>query len=337
MRSRIINIFILGFLTSISSCNTKVEENSEPVSSLPKKRVDVPIFNADSAYFFVGKQVGFGPRVPNSKAHREAGDYFISTLERYGADVVVQSFEVMTFDDNKLYLRNIIASFFPEKNKRILLAAHWDTRPYADKDDDPDRRMEPLDGANDGASGVAVLLEIARTFHESSVKPNVGIDIILFDGEDWGELYSGSRRAPAGDLESWWCLGSQYWSRNKHEPNYSAYYGILLDMVGAKNAQFPVEGLSNEYAGKVVRKIWDWGNALGYGHLFIYDKKSEIEDDHKYVNKIAKIPMVDIVHYDQENGYFGDFHHSHKDNLDLIDKEVLKGVGETLLYVVYHE
>lgn len=319
----------------LGSCSTEKTEVVQP--KLPVKTVDVPDFNADSAYNFIRIQVDFGPRVPNTKEHRRAGDYLVSTLESYGAEVMEQKFEATSFDNNKLYLRNIIASFYPEKKKRILLAAHWDTRPFADKDEDESRRNEPIDGANDGASGVGVLLEIARSINESNIAPQVGIDILLFDGEDWGELNFTSRKATPPGLDSWYCLGSQYWSKNKHKPNYSAYYGILLDMVGAKNAQFPMEGLSRQYAGQVAKNIWDWGNAIGHGNLFIYDKKSSIIDDHKYVNEDANIPMVNIVHYDSENGYFGDFHHSHKDNMDIIDKNVLKGVGETLLYVIYHE
>ena len=208
---------------------------------------------------------------------------------------------------------------------------------FADKDEQIERREDPIDGANDGASGVAVLLEIARVIHAAEEKPEVGIDIILFDGEDWGERNDGPKTSPSGGLESWWCLGSQHWSKNKHLKNYSAYYGILLDMVGGRNAQFRMEGLSDQYAGKVVKKIWDWGNALGHGMLFVYEKEMEIMDDHKFVNEVAMIPTVNIVHFEPPYGYFGDFHHTHKDNLNLIDKEVLRAVGETVLYVIYHE
>ncbi len=337
MKNKLYVVMLSAWVVIAFSCQRKAADLEDTVSKLPEKRVEVPVFSADSAYNFVEKQVNFGPRVPNSKAHRITGDYLVKKLKSYGAEVTEQRFEATTFDNETLYLRNIIAGFFPEKQKRILLAAHWDTRPFADKDEDEARRNEPIDGANDGASGVAVLLEIGRKLHENPEKPEVGVDIIFFDGEDWGELNSGPRKRTPQGLDSWWCLGSQYWSKNKHLPNYSAYYGILVDMVGARNAQFHVEGLSSNYAGKVVKKIWNWGNALGYSHLFVYDKKPAITDDHKYVNEIARIPMVNIVHYDQEYGYFGDFHHSHKDNLELIDKNVLKGVGETLLYVIYHE
>src|SRR5690606_17278509 len=167
----------------VFSCGREKEKKANSTEK-PARIVNVPTFNADSAYYFVQKQVDFGPRVPNTPAHRQAGDYFIKTLESFGAVVQVQEFESTTFDGKKLKLRNIIASYFPEKTKRILLAAHWDTRPFADKDDQ--NKEKPIDGANDGGSGVGVLLEIARVLKDNT-PPEVGIDIILFDGEDWGE------------------------------------------------------------------------------------------------------------------------------------------------------
>jgi len=327
-------IWIAVILGLIGCDQSKKIEN---VSTLPEKRVDVPGFNADTAYWFVEKQLSFGPRVPNTQSHRKAGDYLVSTLEGYGAKVIEQRFQATTFDNQNLALRNIIASFNPGETKRILLAAHWDTRPYADKDEDESKRSLPIDGANDGASGVAVLLEIARVLSTSATKPGVGIDMILFDGEDWGDLIYEQKPATPATLQSWYCLGSQHWSSNKHVANYSAYYGILLDMVGAKNATFPMEGTSMKYAPSVTKKVWDWGNSLGYGNMFIYDRKAGITDDHTFVNEKGKIPMIDIVHYDEANGYFGETHHSHKDNISVIDKMVLLGVGETLLYVLYHE
>jgi glutaminyl-peptide cyclotransferase len=230
--------FLLLSALLVVSCGRNQEQKKEPET--PPKVVAVPEFNADSAYFFIEKQVAFGPRVPNTAPHRKAGEYFISTFKKYGATVTTQDFTATTFDNQKLNLRNIIATFYPEKTKRILLAAHWDTRPFADKDSE--KRNAAFDGANDGASGVGVLLEIARVMSQQAA-PDVGIDMILFDGEDWGEKdgEQGTHPLPNG-LAEWWCLGSQYWSKNKHKPNYSAYYGILLDMVGGKNAQFAREG-----------------------------------------------------------------------------------------------
>lgn len=296
-----------------------------------KLLVQAPSFNADSAYAFVKAQVDFGPRVPNSIEHVAAGDYFVETLNGYGAEVKEQKFNATTFDGVEVSLRNIFAAFNKSATKRILLATHWDSRPFADKD--PDAPEKAMEAANDGASGVGVLLEIARVISEKS--PNVGVDILLFDGEDWGEKHDmGYVKTPA-NLETWWCLGSQYWSKNKG--GYSAYYGILLDMVGAKGAQFHIEGISNTYAPKIVRNIWTTASTIGYGNYFIHKQQPAITDDHKFVNEIAKIPMVDIVHFDPTHGYFGDYHHTHKDNMELIDKRTLKAVGQTILAVIYNE
>ena len=338
MRTTLYYIIVFLGLFGCSSDKSKATRESE----IPSKVVAVPAFNADSAYSFVQKQVDFKPRIPNSEAHKKAGDYFINQFKAYGASVIVQDFEATSYDNTRLYLRNIIASFNPQVKKRILLAAHWDTRPFADKD--PENPKVLFDGANDGASGVGVLLEVARVISQST-PPEVGVDIILFDGEDWGydtstsaKLYNSTAdiKLPK-NLDSWWCLGSQYWSKNKHVANYSAYYGILLDMVGAKNAVFVREGTSMEYAPGIVDKVWKAAGQLGYGHIFVNKREGAITDDHVFVNVNAKIPMINIVHYDAVEGFFGDFHHSTKDNMEIISRETLLAVGSTILQVIYYE
>lgn len=312
----------------IFSCGSKEKKD------IPRKTITVPKFNNDSAYSFIEKQVKFGPRVPNTKAHRETGDYLVAQFKRLGAIVTTQEFEATTFDNQKINLRNIIASFSPEKQKRVLFAAHWDTRPFADKD--KEKKDAPFDGANDGASGVGILLEIARVMEKDSLQ--VGVDIILFDGEDWGEKEGQAADGEFPDgLRSWWCLGSQYWATHKHKAGYSAYYGVLLDMVGAKRAHFYREGGSLGYAPRIVAKVWDEAERLGYSDFFIKQNQGAITDDHVFVNELAKIPMIDIVDFQPGIGYFGDYHHTQKDNLDLISKETLGAVGNTLLNVLYYE
>lgn len=324
-------IIVAGAIALAACSGNKKQDETKP-----ERIVDVPKASADSAYYFVKKQVDFGPRVPNTSSHRKAGDYFIETFRKYGAQVHVQEFQTRSFDGQKLNLRNIIASYYPEKQKRILLASHWDTRPFADKDQT--KRNAPLDGANDGASSAGVLLEIARILH-SSKAPDVGVDIILFDGEDWGEP-EGAQSAdqlPSGYKE-WWCLGSQYWSTHKHKPNYTAYYGILLDMVGAHDAKFYREGTSLEFAPTVVDLVWKRAAKLGYSKIFVPQNTVPITDDHYFVNTVAKIPMIDIIHHDPTSpGFFGDFHHTTKDNMELISAETLAIVTEVVLAVVYHE
>lgn len=327
-------LFCLALMLALVSCGPDRDKASSHSAIATEGEVEMPVFNADSAFFFVQQQVNFGPRIPNTKAHQAAADFLVTRLTHYGAEVTVQEFESITFDNQKINLKNIIASFYPDRKKRILLAAHWDTRPFADKDKEQPNAL--FDGANDGGSGVGVLLEIARLLHGSEGPP-VGIDIILFDGEDWGEKISSGHMPLPSHLDSWWCLGSQHWSKHKHQANYSAYYGILLDMVGAKNARFYRESLSLAYAPRIVEKVWNAAEKLGYSHIFVKKNQGELIDDHKYVNEIAKIPMIDIVGYDPATGSFGSFHHTRADNIDLIDKEILAAVGRTVLYVLYHE
>lgn len=314
------------------ACQSNPSETTVEAPPTPKY---VPNFNADSAYAYTEAQVAFGARVPNSTAHRECRDYLVSKLEQFGAEVQLQSFEATAYNGTTLNLSNIIATYQPDRSKRILLAAHWDTRPYADKDSV--RTEEPILGANDGASGVAVLLEMARMMNRDSL-PDVGVDIIFFDGEDYGEPEDYDELQPESSQQVYWCLGSQHWAKNKHEPRYSAYYGILLDMVGAKNATFYQEGVSRQAAPSIVKRIWDAAHQLGYGQYFIYKDSPDIIDDHVYVNYQAKIPMVDIIEHDPaSNFYFAYYHHTHADDMDIISRETLKAVGETVMYVVYQE
>lgn len=322
-------LWLFIFLTVFSTCTIEKDKVTEQTI-----KVDVPAFNPDSAYFFIDRLVKFGPRIPNSEAHHFAEDYLFNQLSISGASVTKQEFVAATFDNQKLDLSNIIASFNTKASKRILLAAHWDTRPFADKDTQ-DKNAQ-FEGANDGASGVGILLEVARILSQQD-SLSIGIDIILFDGEDWGEREGDQNSDLPEGLDSWWCLGSQYWSKNKHKKNYTASYGILLDMVGARRSQFFREGESMKYAPKVVDKVWSMANHLGYSDYFVKQNVPSIIDDHLYVNQFAKIPMIDIVHYQTGIGFFGEYHHSTKDNMSLISKETLMAVGTTLLYIIYNE
>lgn len=333
----VILLFSFFLVLILTSCNTGSKTIEGDRKSKNERSVTVPSFSSDSAYLFIEKQLAFGPRVPNTAAHQLCGDYLINKFSSYGARVLVQNFTEQAYDGTVLRLRNIIASYNPSEKKRILLAAHWDTRPFADKD--TVGRYKPYAGANDGASGVAVLLEIARklNFHEL---PKVGIDIVLFDGEDYGE-HMDVKVSPTKNnrMQIWWCLGSQYWATNPHVNKYSAYYGILLDMVGAKDARFYKEGGSMQFAPKVVNKIWTNARYLGYGSYFVNANAPGITDDHIFVNTIAKIPTINIVDHDPNSStyYFPDYHHTHRDDISIIDRQTLQAVGETLLYVLYHE
>lgn len=327
--------FGLILAASLPACDKSAKQETGPVgetTTAEAATVNVPSFNADSAYQFVQKQVSFGPRVPNTPAHEAAGDYLITTLKGYGANVLVQSFTAKAYNGTVLNLRNIMGQINPKASKRILLAAHWDTRHVADKD--PKNPTKPIDGANDGASGVGVLLEIARQLQANPLPENVGVDLMLFDGEDYGQP---DNTGPY--QEDTWCLGSQYWAQNLLPKGYSANYGILLDMVGAKNARFAREETSRAYAGDVVEKVWRTAQKIGYSDYFPFVDSPGITDDHTYVIKHTNIRMIDIIAYDptSPDGFFGPYHHRHTDNMDVIDRNTLKAVGQTLLHVVMTE
>jgi hypothetical protein len=308
----------------------------KPAAEVPAAEVNLvetPDFKADSAYHYIAQQVAFGPRIPGSESSQNTLQFLVAKLKSYGWTVTEQPFTAFRYDGKKLQGTNIIAQFQPAVAKRILLAAHWDARSIADKDSV--RKNEPIDAANDGASGVGVLLEIARNLHEAKNKPAVGVDIVLFDLEDHGEPddYTGEHKPNS------WALGSQHWAANLVPANYKAYYGILLDMVGGKGAMFPHEGSSMQYAPGIVRSVWATAADLGYSNLFVDQDAFGISDDHTAVNEIAKIQMIDIIDLRASNGgfEFGSFHHTHADNLANIDKSTLKAVGQTLLQVLYRE
>ena len=330
-----IGVFVLVFaLFMLNSCNSMTTKKTEDQTVEELKILPTPAFNVDSAFIFIEKQLAFGPRTPNSKAHQECAEYLLKTLEKMGANIEVQNFQATAYDSLKMEGKNIIASLNPTAQRRILLAAHWDTRRFSDKDAEKNNHNKPLDGADDGASGVAVLLEIVRAIQADKNKPNVGIDVIFFDLEDDGHK-EGTNKNDKGD-KIFWCHGSQHWSKNKHKADYSAYFGILLDMVGAKNAIFRKEFYSVQYASNIVNQTWLIGQKLGYGQFFVNKElkfgDGGMLDDHLFVNEFGKIPMIDIINYDNE---FGKHHHTQEDNIKIIDKNTLKAVGETVLQMIY--
>ena len=289
-----------------------------------------PVFNQDSAYVFVDRQVQFGPRVPNTEAHKACARYLASELERFGAKLYVQETVLTAYNGDRLQASNIIGVFNPEQTKRVLLFAHWDSRPYSDQDPDPNNHYKPIDGADDGASGVGVLLEIARQI--SMNKIDKGIDILFLDAEDYGVpsfLNDYSQHS--------YCLGTQFWVKNPHVPNYKAEYGILLDMVGCKQATFYKEGYSMQYAAPIVEKVWNTARNLGYGKFFVNATANPITDDHEYVIKGRGIPCIDIIYLNPSSTSHGFSSHWHtqQDTMDNIDRETLKAVGQTVLEVIY--
>jgi len=321
---------LIGFLilfVTIIACNTNQDK---VVEKKPKVKVEIPNFNSDSAYFFVEQQVNFGPRVISSKAWDNCSKYLTNKLESYNAKVIVQQAPITTYDQKKHILRNIIGSYSPEKNNRIALFAHWDSRHVADYD--TINTSKPILGANDGGSGVGVLLEIARNLNLKN--PKIGVDIIFFDAEDYGQ----PENSKFPIMNDSWCLGSQHWSKNPHKQNYFAKYGILLDMVGGKDAEFWQESISSYYASNIIKKVWDVAHNIGYSNFFIYKNSPQIMDDHYYVNTIAGIPTIDIIEYDPfSKTNFNKHWHTHADNMNNVDRKTLKAVGQTVMNVIYSE
>ena len=330
MKEKLILIVILVLIISCGNDNerapkkaikTKTVANSQP-------KIEKPDFNADSAYLYVKQQVDFGPRFPNNKAHGKCAIFLEKKLKSFGLQTLTQTGTAKTFNNKTITIKNIIGAYNLEATKRILLFAHWDSRPFADQD--TKKMTQPILGANDGASGVGVLIEVARQL--SITQPKIGVDIIFFDAEDYGQ--------PAGITESnsdSWCLGSQYWSKNLHTKNYTADYGILLDMVGSSDVYFMQEGYSTQYAPKIVQKVWSNAQKLGYGNTFVNRRMGAITDDHKFVNEITGIPSIDIIHCQKNHSSFHSSWHTHNDNMDVIDKTSLGLVGEVLLYTIYQE
>lgn len=325
----------LLFSLFIISCNNTSQQSADNTNQEDQKKpkVEVPDFNADSAYDFVKAQLDFGPRVPNTPAHDKCAAFLIEKMSGFSTHVQVQKGKIKAYNGTMLNFQNIIASWKPESNNRILLCAHWDSRPYADHDPDPAKRRKPVDAANDGASGIGVLMEIARQIQLK--QPEIGVDIIFFDVEDYGPPQDEPVEENADEQ---WGLGSQYWANNPHKKGYFARYGILLDMVGAPGATFLMEGMSMQYAAEVVKNVWNTANRIGYSGYFRYEQGSYITDDHIPINKVLGIPTIDLIHLDKNSatGFFP-YWHTTKDNLEAIDKATLKAVGQTLLTVVFEE
>lgn len=294
------------------------KSSSADTGSIPdtEKSAIATCFSADSAYHYVKRQVGFGPRVPGSQAHTACGEWLAEELKKTGAGVTEQTSTLTTFDGVRIPMRNIFARINPEAEDRILLFAHWDSRPWADQDPDSANHPKPIDGANDGASGAGVLLELARALGETPV--SVGVDILLCDAEDWG----------TENNDESWAMGARYFAGNPPAGNYMPKAAILVDMVGAPDATFMREYFSQQAAPALANEIWAIGNELGYGNMFVNRMGSAINDDHVEMIK-AGIPAIDIIDYREGEGFFPGWH-TLSDNIDAISPTTLGAVGRVL-------
>ncbi len=326
----IIGILLLVFIgTALLPlvCSSDGTSPNTVTGDKPLPDITIPKFNSDSAYVYTEKVVSFGTRVTGSPNATKVRAWIVGQFKKYGADIIEQPFKAKTYDGKSHDAVNIIARTNLNATQRILLSAHWDSRPFADQDST--KKNEAILGADDSGSAIGMLLEMARQLQLTPLS-NIGVDFVLFDAEDYGE-------ADKENKEGTWCLGSQHWAKNLHVPGYTAKYGINLDMVGARNARFTKESFSMKFASQTVEKVWRVGRYLGYTQLFVDEaSRGPMLDDHYFVNTLAKIPTIDIINHPTDS-YFGKYWHTHQDDMSVIDKETLRGTGQTLLSLLHYE
>jgi len=325
----------LFFLITISLLLVNCGRGTKTADALAYES-QAPSFCEDSAYSYVEKQCSYGPRTMNSEAHDKCGDWIADKFRSFGAEVTEQSADGKLYDGTTIKMRNIIASMNPSADVRVIVSGHWDSRPWADNDDKEANYHTPIDGANDGASSVGVMLEIARQIAQQgdTCSLKVGIDFICWDAEDCGTPKFADDNTT--DYANTWCLGSQYWADNHHKEGYRARWGLNLDMVGGANSQFKKESYSNYYARNYVDRIWTTAARLGYSNYFIDEDGGGVTDDHVQMIK-AGIPSVDVIANKVDGGGFPDTWHTVNDNINNINKNTLKAVGQTVMEVLWNE
>lgn len=271
-------------------------------------------FNADSAMSYVRQQLAFGSRAPGSPGWQKTGDWMVARLKAT-ADVVVEQKWTHTLASGKpLPERNILARFKPEATRRVLYVTHWDTRPTADSDPDPANRDKPMPGANDGASGVALLMAVADALKKAP--PAMGVDLLFVDGEDYGTF-----GPPDVDV----LIGSTYFASHPPSPGYKPEFGVLWDMIGDADLNIPQEMYSVQREPQVVQRVWGAAKDLGYDKYFLPDVRTyPITDDH-YPLLQAGLPVVDVIDLDY------DAHHTTHDTIDRVSKHSLQVVGDVAM------
>ena len=319
-----LSFLIVAALFSSCKSNKQVEEVLNPVG---------PAFMADSAMAYCQAQCDFGPRTMNSKAHDLCEEWIVNKFKGFGLEVETQKADLTGWDGTKLHSTNIIAHFNPQAERRILICAHWDSRPWADNDPDSTNWHKPVLAANDGASGVGVMLEVARLLQNDTTLA-IGVDLVCFDAEDYGTPQWAEKNE---DSENTWALGAQYWAKNLPE-NYKPQFGILLDMVGGQGAKIYQEQNSIRYAASIVDKVWSAARHAGFSSVFANEVGGGVTDDHIPVNE-AGIPTVDIIPFypDCRQSSFGPTWHTINDDMEHLDINTLKAVGQTLIQVIYSE
>lgn len=335
INAALLSAALFGILATLGFTGCRIGDASKgetTTDTQDKKSIKSPAkFNRDSAYSYVRRQVAFGPRVSGTEENRLCREYLVNELKRHGAqNVNVQHGEVTAFNGDRLPIGNIMGSYNPDAKDRILLLAHYDTRPWCDSDHNEENRMKPVLGANDGGSGVAVLLEVAR--HLNKTEAPVGVDILFVDAEDYGQSSGFSTH------DSSWCLGTQYWVDNiPYSVDSLPRYAVLLDMVGGAGAKFHREYFSDKSASKLVDKVWSMAARSGYENRFVNKPGGAVVDDHIFINA-AGIPAIDIIESKNDaTGTFAPTWHTTDDTLENIDPSSLEAAGQTVLNLIYNE
>ena len=330
LKKLLIPIVALTAMATLVACHHGTEPGTSPAApAVDYSQVAIPDFNADSAYRYAAEQLAFGFRHPGAKGHDRCAAYLAATMRRWCDTVIVQHFSTTLWDGQQVNGQNIIASLDPERQQRILLAAHWDSRQWADHDLDTNNWRKPLLGANDGASSVAALMEMARVM--SAMPPDVGVDFIFFDIEDQGIAEWAGRYE-----DNTWCKGSQHWARNPHRLFYTAQYGILFDMIGTSEPRFTKEEISMNFAPGLMNKLWQCASWMGHSNVFVDELSQAILDDHLYINQILHIPTIDIVQNSRTCSFYPHWH-TVGDDLDAVDANSLKLVATVTMKYIYGE
>lgn len=331
MKKTLFIIATLSMFFTLSACKGRHRASNLKADTIAMAAC--PSFNEQNAFNDIQTQCDFGPRVPGTQAWKDCSAWIEEEFKKTGCEVSIQETTVKVWDGSTVPCRNIIARMNPENTDRLLLCAHWDTRPWADNDENEQKHKEPILGANDGASGVAVILEIARQLKAQPI--TTGVDFICFDVEDMGTPQWVNTNE---DTNNTWCLGSTYWAQQAAKDNYHARFGILFDMVGGRGAQFAMEGISRHYAEPVVQLLWHTAHQLGYGHYFPLKDGGYVTDDHLPINQIVGVPTLDIVpHHEDGPSSFGPTWHTAKDTPENIDSNTLKAVGQSVLQLIYND
>jgi hypothetical protein len=293
-------------------------------------------FSGETAMTYVKAQLDFGPRTPGTAGARKTGDWIVAEMKKRADTVIVQSWTHVTAQGDTLPLRNIFARFNPTAAQRVLYVTHWDTRPKADEDFNMGNKQLPILGANDGASGVALLMALGDVFKKTP--PAVGVDLLFVDGEDWGSFDTYADTATHPDV----LIGSTYFATHLPTPNYKPMYGVLFDMIGDRDLQIFQEDNSLQDAPEVVARVWETAASLGYNDYFIAERYGPITDDHVPLNRLAHLRVIDVIdiHYGPLVGsgpsanVDPNYHHTMQDTIDKVSAKSLQIVGDVAVTLV---